>query len=198
MGIKSIRQRTRKEQNKDLLYVAFLRGINVGGNSIIKMSELKKAFEECGFIDVKTYINSGNIIFKSELTDKRTIIARLEPSLLKNSNFDSGIVVITYPQLEEILAEVPADWTQTTDLRCYIAFVRETVTVQDVISAVKLKEGVDFVKAGKGVVYMTTLLSGITKSGFTRLVGTRIYKDITIRNYNTARKLLELMNKAEG
>ena len=117
--------------------------------------------------------------------------------LLKNFNFDSGIVVKNYPQLNEILAEVPVEWKKNTDLRCYIAFVQEPVTAQEVISEVKLKDGVDFVKAGKGVVYMTTLLSELTKSGFTRLVGTKVYKDITIRNYNTARKLLEMMSKAE-
>jgi uncharacterized protein (DUF1697 family) len=153
--------------------------------------------KECGFTDVKTYINSGNIIFKSELTDKSKIVARLEPLLLKKFNFESGLVVINYSQLEQILAEVPVEWKKSTDLRCYLAFVREPVTVQDVISTVKLKDGVDFVKAGKGVVYMTTLLSGLTKSGFTRLVGTKVYKDISIRNYNTARKLLELMSEAE-
>jgi uncharacterized protein (DUF1697 family) len=177
-------------------YLALLRGINVGGNGIIKMSNLKKAVEECGFTDVKTYIQSGNVIFRSALTDSSKVTRLLEECLLKKFNLNSAAVVITHQQIADVVAEVPPEWNTSEDIRCYIAFVRETVTVQDVINSVKLKEGVDFVKAGKGVVYMTTLISGLTKSGFTKLVGSKIYKEITMRNYNTTRKLLELMNGA--
>lgn len=58
-------------------YVAFLRGINVGGNSIVKMLELKEAFIKSGFINVLTYINSGNVIFESDEKD----IERIEKKL---------------------------------------------------------------------------------------------------------------------
>jgi uncharacterized protein (DUF1697 family) len=175
-------------------YIALLRGINVGGNAIIKMADLKKAVEDIGFTHVSTYIQSGNIIFESDHGDIEKIIARLEDALLKKFQFKSGIVVKTYEQLKKIVSEVPADWKKRDDLRCYLAFVREPVSAADVLREIKLKEGVDFVKAGDGVVYMSTLLSGLTKSGFTRLAGTKVCKDITIRNYNTAQKLLALMH----
>jgi len=174
-------------------YVALLRAINVGGNGIIKMADLKKAVEDIGFTHVSTYIQSGNIVFESDQKEIDKIIARLEGALLKKFEFKSGIVVKTYEQLKKIVSEVPADWKKRDDLRCYLAFVREPASAQDVIREIKLKEGVDFAKAGDGVVYMSTLLSGLTKSGFTRLVGTKIYKDITIRNYNTAQKLFAMM-----
>jgi uncharacterized protein (DUF1697 family) len=67
------------------------------------------------------------------------------------------------------------------------------LTAEDVIREVELKEGVDSVKAGDGAVYMSTLLSGLTKSGFTRLIAKKIYKDITMRNFNTCQKILTLM-----
>ena len=174
-------------------YLALLRGVNVGGNSIIKMSDLKEAVEQSGFINVKTFINSGNIIFESDETHSSKINTVLEEALKKRFNLESRVFLLTYEQFKDILDRVPEDWKKRRDIRCYIAFVREPVGVKDVIKEIKLKEGVDFVRGGKGAVYLTTLTSGLTKSGFTKLISTPVYKDITLRNYTTAQKLLALM-----
>jgi uncharacterized protein (DUF1697 family) len=173
-------------------YVALLRGINVGGKSIIKMSDLKNAFENLGFKNVQTYINSGNVLFES---DEKSLDIRenLEKNLSKIFNVDLRIVIKTKKEIIKVLKEVPTEWEKTNNLRCYIAFVRKPFTEKDVLTEVRIKEGVDFVKISNGVLYMSTLLSGVTKSGFTKLIGTKIYKDITIRNYNTVQKLLDLM-----
>jgi uncharacterized protein (DUF1697 family) len=177
-------------------YLALLRGINVGGNSIIKMADLKQVIEKTGFTSLRTYIQSGNIIFDSSDSNINNIVAKLQEALLKNFNFNSGIIVKTYAQLSNIISEVPEDWKTRHDLRCYIVFIREPVSAQDVLSEVELKGGVDFLKAGDGVLYMSTLLSGLTRSRFTRLIQKKVYKDITIRNYNTAQKLLAMMHGA--
>ncbi len=164
---------------------------------IIKMSDLKAAVENCGFKNVSTYIQSGNIIFESNEKDSDVITTKLEHELLKSLNYDSRIVVRTYQQLKTILSNVPADWKKRNDMRCYLAFVKEPTTAEDVISELELKEGVDSVKAGESVVYMSTLLSGLTKSGFTKLINKKVYKDITIRNYNTCQKILARMESTE-
>ena len=174
-------------------YLALLRGVNVGGNSIVKMSDLQKAVTTAGFSNVKTYINSGNVIFESEQTDAEKITRTLENILRKTFNVDSRVVLLTAGQLKKVVDEAPDDWKIPGDLRCYVAFLFRQVTPAAVIREIKLKEGVDFVNAGQGVVYMTTLLSGITKSGFTKIIGKPVYKEITMRNFNTVKKLLELM-----
>jgi uncharacterized protein (DUF1697 family) len=174
-------------------YVALLRGINVGGNMIIKMSDLKKVTEECGFTDVRTYIQSGNIIFRSEEKNIGKISVRLEDCFLKNLKIESKIIIRNSVQFKAVVSGAPPEWENSNDLRCYIAFIKEPVTARDVMDRIKLKEGVDFMQAGQGAVYMSTLLSGLTKSGFTKMVGTDIYKEITIRNYNTVKKLVDLL-----
>jgi uncharacterized protein (DUF1697 family) len=174
-------------------YVALLRGINVGGNNIIKMTDLKKAVEELGFKNVQTFIQSGNVIFESDNKNRREITAKLEASLQNIFAYDSRVVVRDYEQFKKIISEIPADWEKRRDLRCYIAFIREPKSSQDVAKEINLKEGIDFIKQGQGIVYMSTLLSGITRSSLTKLVSKEIYKDITIRNYNTVRKLMALM-----
>jgi uncharacterized protein (DUF1697 family) len=172
-------------------YLALLRGINVGGNTLIRMSDLKAAVEKIGFTNVSTYIQSGNVIFEFKETDIREIAVKLEQELAKSLNLT--IIVKSYPQFNKIISEVPTEWKKHKDIRCYIAFVKEPLTAEDVIREVELKEGVDSVKAGDGAVYMSTLLSGLTKSGFTRLIAKKIYKDITMRNFNTCQKILTLM-----
>ena len=172
-------------------YVAFLRGINVGGNSLIKMSALKEAVERAGFENVATYIASGNVIFESDMPAD-TIRDRLEKNLSKVFKLNLKIVLRSQTQLKKALAEVPEVWGKEK-LRCYMAFVREPIAAEDVLKEIQLKEEVDSVKVGPGVVYMTTKLEGITKSGFTKLAGKKIYKEITIRTYNTAQKIFELM-----
>ncbi len=172
-------------------YVALLRGINVGGNSLVKMSDLKKAFENLGFENVSTYINSGNVIFDSD--DSLTKInEKIDRKLSKIFNFDLTTVVISKKSLEKTTENIPAEWKKSKDLRCYIAFVKEPISEQEVLSKIRLKDGVDSVATYRGVLYMTTKLSGITKSGFSKLARQKIYKHITIRNYNTVKKLLEL------
>jgi uncharacterized protein (DUF1697 family) len=174
-------------------YISFLRGINVGGKNIIKMTTLKEVVEKCGFRNVSTFIQSGNVIFEAEGNIKK-ITNRLETVISKAFNYQSRIVLVSHDQLRRVLSEVPNKWKNHDDLRCYIAFIKEPVTAEAVLAEVKLKEGIDSAKVGKGVLYMSTLLSGVKKSGFTNLIGKKVYKYITIRNYNTAQKILERMN----
>jgi uncharacterized protein (DUF1697 family) len=174
-------------------YIALLRGINVGGNSIIKMLDLKEAVEKCKFKNVRTYIQSGNVIFESDDNGIDQITARLENILRKTFQFNSSIIVRNYEQFRKVISEIPSDWEKRNDLRCYIAFIRGPTAAQDVMPEVELKDGVDSVKAGEGVLYMSTMLSGLTRSRFTKLISKKVYKDITIRNFNTVKKLLTLM-----
>jgi uncharacterized protein (DUF1697 family) len=174
-------------------YLALLRGVNVGGNSIIKMADLKKAVEKAGFTSVQTYINSGNVIFNSSEKDAVKIAHVLEEILRKTFNIDSRVAVLNLAQLQQVVDETPDNWKTSVDIRCYVAFLLAPATTEEVIREIKLKEGIDFIKPGPGVVYMTTLLSGITKSGFTKIIGKPIYKKITMRNFGTVKKLLVMM-----
>jgi uncharacterized protein (DUF1697 family) len=174
-------------------FVVLLRGINVGGKNIIKMTDLKKAVENAGFANVSTYIQSGNIIFESDENNISKIVEKLETSFFKDFVYNSLIIVKSYEQLKIIVSEVPSDWEKRNDLECYIAFIRGSISTREIMREIELKEDIDFIEAGEDVLYMSTLLNGLTRSRFTKLVTKKIYKDITIRNYNTARKLLDLM-----
>ena|SRR3989344_9173763 len=97
--------------------------------------------------------------------------------------------------MKKVLAAIPEEWKKENNLRCYVSFIKEPVTTKDVMKEVQLKEGVDSVKVSDGVIFMSTKISGLTKSSFTKLIGKKIYQDITMRNFNTTQKLLALMGE---
>jgi uncharacterized protein (DUF1697 family) len=177
-------------------YVALLRGINVGGKNIIRMPALRVCLEGCGFERVATYIQSGNVIFESGERDAGKLTKRIENALSTTFDYESRVVLRSHAQLKTVVADVPRDWKSRTDLRCYIAFLREPVTVRQALREVDVEPEVDFVTAGQGVLYMSTLSSGITRSGLTKVIAKKIYKDITIRNYSTCQKVLALMERS--
>lgn len=174
-------------------YVALLRAINVGGNSIIKMADLRSAFIKTGYLNASTYIQSGNVIFEANAKDLFKTRAAIEEMLSKEFSYNATVILRSHNELIKTVNEAPNTWNTEPDLRCYVAFVREPVTSQDIIKDTVINKEVDTISGGEGVVYMTTKMSEIKKSGFSKLTGKKIYKDITIRNYNTVKKILSMM-----
>ena len=176
-------------------YVALLRGINVGGRNIIKMAALKVCLEQRGFRNVATFIQSGNVIFESDQRNAGKLTTQIEGALSKMFAYDSRVVLRSRAQLKAVVLGVPPKWKTRSDLRCNIAFLREPVTARHALAEVDGNPQVDSVHEGKGVLYLSTLVSGVKRSWFTRVIGKSIYRDMTIRNYNTCQKLLALMER---
>lgn len=175
-----------------MTYVALLRGINVGGNNIIKMVALKECFEKAGFSNVLTFIQSGNVIFESSESE-HSLEEKIEKLLSKTFHYQSVVMIRSLQEMKNVINNVPTDWNTRTDIRCYIAFVKKPSTPQDVIAQTPVKEGIDVLKKGKTVVYMTSVLKDLTKSGINKIASQKVYKAITIRNYNTTKKIVALM-----
>ena len=171
-------------------YISFLRGINVGGKNSIKMSDIQSITKKCGYTNVSTYIQSGNILFETRQTDTQKISKTIENAILDALKIDAPVVTITRNQLESVVESAPAQWKSKSDIRRYIAFLYPPLTSEEAKKYVKINQDVDTLDTGKHVLYLTTILSGLTKSSFTQLIKTPIYKQMTIRNYNTIKKIL--------
>lgn len=181
---------------KQTQYLALLRGINVGGNNIIKMADLKACFENMGFTDVVTYIQSGNVLFKTHEQDKNTLTNKIEKVLSDRFSYKSLIVLITQSQLEIVVKEAPSGYgLKPEEYRYDVLFMKEPFTTEEAIKSIKLREGVDNAYAGKDVLYFSRLISKAGQSYLTKIISLPIYQKMTIRNWNTTTKLLELMNK---
>lgn len=168
-------------------YVALIRGINVGGNSIIPMAKLRAAFEDCGLKNVSTFIASGNVLFEASRPPK------LESPLSRMLGLPIRLTLRTHREMEAIVKHAPSGFgTQPDTFRYDVWFVIPPMTAVTVVGALQPKEGVDTVSAGDGVVYATRLIARASQSRLTRVVNTPIYASVTIRNWNTTRKLAEL------
>ncbi len=177
-------------------YLALLRGINVGGNNIIRMADLKTCFESMGFTDVLTYIQSGNVVFKSDEQEKSRLTALIEDKLSSCFNYKSKIVLITYEQLNFIIKNAPVNFGLKPDEYRYdVLFLKEPLAAEEAIKSVKIRAGVDNAYAGNGVLYTSRLISMAGKSYLNKIILLPIYQSMTIRNWNTTTKLLELMKK---
>jgi len=98
-----------------------------------------------------------------------------------------------FPILKRTLGQAPVDWNTRTDLRCNIAFIRAPITAAQVVAAIEPRKDVDFVTRGTGAVFMATLLRDVKKSGLPKLLTTTVYRSLTVRNYNSTRRILALM-----
>lgn len=174
-------------------YVALLRGINVGGNSLVKMSQLKSIFEDFGLTNVKTYINSGNVIFEADEQDQQKLGETLEKLIATKCNVSTKTLIKSENEIRQVVKQIPKEWETSNQLRCYIAFLFDSLTTTDAVQEIELKENVDSLKIGSSVLYLTTLMSQRTKSKFNKLASKKIYKEMTIRNLNTTKKILDLM-----
>lgn len=179
-------------------YIALLRGINVGGNNIIKMVDLKKSFEEMGFEDVKTYIQSGNVLFDMAEIDSIKLEEKIEKALSEKFNYSSKIVIVSETELKQIVENAPKDFgVFAQDYRYDVLFLKSPLTSEMALESITAREGVDTVNAGNGVLYFSRLISKSGQSYLDKLVGTALYKQMTIRNWNTTSKLLALCEKED-
>ena len=178
-----------------MTYVALLRAVNVGGKSIMKMAALRNCLDLAGFRRVATYIQSGNIIVETDDRKLQSVTLRIERALCTTFGYESRVVILSHAQFGRALADAPSSWPRGGHLRRYVAFLRPPVTAKQALEQVEIKKGIDSVSAGKGVLYMSTLLSGVKRSGLTKLVGKPVYQDMTIRNYSTCLKILELLEE---
>jgi uncharacterized protein (DUF1697 family) len=180
-------------------YVALLRGINVGGKNLIKMTELKACFEALGFKNVSTYIQSGNVLFSADKSAQTTLTRQVENALSKTFNYKSRVVVRSYKEMKNIVAHAPKGFgTDSATYRYDVIFLKEPLTAAKAMKSVTAKEGVDQAFAGKGVLYFSMLISKASQSHLTRIITIPVYQSMTIRNWNTTTRLLKIMEDARG
>lgn len=176
-------------------YVALLRGINVGGKNLIKMAELRECFEGHGFEEVRTYIQSGNVIFDASGSKAAALERRIEGMLSDTFDYRASVVLRSHRQMKNVVERAPQGFgSQPKKHRYDVVFLKAPLTASQAMKSVPTREGVDRAWAGSGVLYFSRLISEASKSHLSKLVAMPIYQQMTIRNWNTTTKLLRLMD----
>jgi uncharacterized protein (DUF1697 family) len=109
-------------------FIALLRGINVSGQKLIKMSELKTLFEKTGFQNVETYIQSGNVIFSTKETSTEKLSLKISSAIKKQFGFDVQVIVVTLEEIEDTLKKNPFIKKKKDTDKLYVIFLSETPT----------------------------------------------------------------------
>ncbi len=175
-------------------YVALLRGINVGGRNKISMADLRGIFEDAGFGNVSTYIQSGNVAFESGGA-RAKLESDIEALLTERLESPPVVVVRSHRQLRGIVDDAPTEFVgRTEDHHRDVVFLKAPLTAQRAMGIVQLRDGVDDAWAGPGVVYFSRLIAQKTKSKMNRIVGTPEYRLMTIRNWATTTQMLTLLD----
>lgn len=176
-------------------YLALLRGINVGGNSLMKMADLKAALQQDGFDNVRTYIQSGNVFFDSPETDKDKLAKDVEKSIKAHFHLDVRVAVFSKAEWQKVIEEAPDWWGRGKDWKHNLLIMLQPYDMQQVIEAYgELKPDIEAVEVGQGVLYQSILFAKFGRTTGGKLASNPIYKQMTIRNYNTATKLLPLFD----
>ncbi len=177
-------------------YIALLRGINVGGNNIIKMEDLRACFVAMCFTDVKTYIQSGNVLFSTGNEDKLELVNRIESELSRRFNYQSKIVLVSQNKIETVIKTAPEGFgTKPEEFRYDVVFLKEPLSSNEAFHSLKLREGVDNAYIGKDVLYLSRLVSRAGQSYLSKIISLPVYQYMTIRNWNTTTKLFELIGE---
>lgn len=175
-------------------YVALLRGVNVGGNNKVSMRDLKNCFEKAGFQNVSTYINSGNVIFESEEINIEKLISSCKEILVKEFGFPISLTIIDAETLKEALDHAPEWWGGVSETKHNAIFVIPPATAVEVMTDIgEIKPDYENVSAYKNIIFWSAPIKTFSHTRWSKIVGTKAYQDVTIRNSNTAKKLLELI-----
>jgi len=175
-------------------YLALLRGVNVGGKGMIKMAELRDALAGGGLSEVKTYIQSGNVIFSSGINDTDELSALIKSTIRKRFGLDVDVAVFTRSQWKRIIDSAPGWWGADSEWKHNLLMMIKPYKAKDVIAAIgDLKPDIEAIEPGRGVLYQSLSVSRFGRTNSSKLVGKPVYKKITIRSYSTANKLQALL-----
>lgn len=129
-----------------MIYVALLRGINVGGNNKISMQELKTTFEDAGMTSVVTYINSGNVVFSDSVYKQSELASLLEEGILKDFGLAIKVLVRSLDEIAEVMGALPDPWQNNKEMKSDVMFLWEEVANATVLDQVTIKAGIDNVR----------------------------------------------------
>ncbi|HET9135245.1 MAG TPA: DUF1697 domain-containing protein [Candidatus Kapabacteria bacterium] len=170
-------------------YVAFLRGINVGGHKLIKMDELTSIFSSFGLKNVKTLLQSGNVIF--EVPTSSTLVKKIESGLLKSLGYEVKVILRSIDEIEAMIALDPfKQYEASKDTKLYVTLLPEAPSAMPKLPYVSEKEGFEIIQIEGGEIYTVTHRLKSDTFGSLAYIEKTFGKYSTTRNWNTILKLV--------
>jgi len=182
---------------RSTVFVALFSGINVGGNRIVKMAELKAFFEDLGFTDVATYVQSGNVVFRAKKEDAAALTSEIEAAFEKKWGFNSRIMVRDAAWFERLVKENPYPEVAGEPTKLHAYALERAPTAEEAKRLVDKCTGPESFEIKGDVLYLHAP-DGLGKSAFANLIGRTLKVPGTARNWRSVLALLEMAGKAGG
>ena len=173
-------------------YVALLRGINVGGKNMIKMEVLRESLAGLGFENVKSYINSGNLVFDTAKTDDRKLAQMIHDLIQAKFGFDISVMVRPMAEIEAIIAKSPFAGQFESHKDVHIFFLDAELTVEQralLEGQASDTEMYDIDGRHISVLLKKSILDSAVGKGF---IDKKLKVPATARNWRTVQKIAEL------
>jgi uncharacterized protein (DUF1697 family) len=180
--------------SKAFKYVAFLRGINVGGHVLIKMAELKKIFANMGYENIRTILASGNVIFESEQKDINRITSEIESELKKIFNKEISVILRSMDELKKLESSEPfKNIAVTPDIRLYVTFLpnKTKPSIIKIPYSTETNEFSIISVTSSEIISVLDLSKGKGTTDAMAILEKEFGKNITTRNWKT---ILKIMN----
>lgn len=178
--------------------VALLRGINVGGRNLVPMSELAACFRDAGYTDVRTYIQSGNVVFTADPATGPRLESALEGMLERRFGIPITVVVRSRDELEATVSAAPVDHG-SADLRSDVFFLKHPLTAEEALAQLpELRAGVDSMAPGPGALYFSRVAACAGESRIAAFMGKAVFRRMTARNWRTTTTLLRMLDEGEA
>jgi uncharacterized protein (DUF1697 family) len=174
-------------------YICLLRGVNVGGNNLLKMAELKALFDSLRLRDAKTYLQSGNAVFRSDETDRDVLKRRIEDGIRKKSGIEVKIILRTTDELRNVIAANPLSPEARNPKALLVAFLGGPIANTAKALLTSLKIASEEIHFGKQELYLY-FPEGIAASKLSNaLTEKKLGVNVTARNWNTVNALLKMV-----
>ena len=173
-------------------YIAFLRGINVGGKNIIKMEKLRASFESMGFKNVRTFIQSGNVFFDSGIKSGDALSEKIESALLKEYKSEIKVMVRTNDEIEKLVKRNPfAKILPNSKTKLYVCFSLEEIKNIPKLPVISEKEACEIIAIEGKEIFVVSRETKNGRYGFPNaFIEKELTKYSTARNWNTVCKMM--------
>jgi len=175
------------------IYIAMLRGINVGGHKKVPMDQLRALCERLGFTRVRTYIQSGNVVFKADKTSPAALSTKMEDAIQASFGFPASVISRTAVELATVIGANPfREESQAEPAKLYVAFLSHSPSADAIKKIEALATKDERLHCGRQEVYLY-YRNGM---GQAKLTGAVLEKALavaaTARNWNTVTQLYKM------
>jgi uncharacterized protein (DUF1697 family) len=175
------------------VYIALLRGINVGAHKRMKMEKLRSSCEALGFCEVATYIQSGNLVFKGTKASPASVSKKLEQRISVDFGFEADVITRTSDELGKIIRSNPLLKEPDMDeSKFHVVFLSDTPAAESIKKLESIILAPDRVRVRGQEIYFY-FPNGVSGSSLWKHNLDRVLSvSATMRNWNTVNKLLEM------